>query len=221
MGQTARTLPSAATVVRAIDAVTAKPESASTLTVTSVPMKQVAAIVSAIPNVMMEQPTIEQVLGADLRLAINEGLDKVVIDGFAASGFQAPGTDLLLVSIRKAMSTIMLAGYSPDTVILTPAAAEALDVLVTGLTGGTADFVFGAGRFAPGQLFGLNVRISKTVAAPVVVDASAFGRLYSSPISLSSFEMNDGSTNTTLLRLEGHAAFGVERQTAAIRIAAA
>ncbi len=42
----------------------------------------------------------------------------------AASGFQAPGTDNLLVSIRKAMSTIMSSGYRPDTLILTPAAAE-------------------------------------------------------------------------------------------------
>jgi hypothetical protein len=221
MGQTARTLPTAANVVRAIDAVTAKPESASTLTVTAVPMKQVAAVVSNIPNVMIAQPTIEQVLGADLRLSINEGLDKIVIDTFAASGFQAPGTDNILVSVRKAMSTIMASGYNPDTLLLTPANAEAIDVMVSGLTGGTADFVFGPGRFAPGTLFGLNVRISKTIAAPVVVDAQAFGRLYASPISLATFEMNDGSTNTSLLRPEGHAAFGVERQTAAIRIAAA
>jgi hypothetical protein len=119
------------------------------------------------------------------------------------------------------MTTILASGYNPDTLILTPANAEALDVLVTGLTGGTADFVFGAGRFAPGQLFGLNVRVSKTAAAPIVVDASAFGKLYISPISLATFEEAAGSTNTSLVRLEGHAVFGVERQAAAIRIAAA
>ena len=92
---------------------------------------------------------------------------------------------------------------------------------MTGLTGGTADFVFGAGRFAPGQLFGLNVRVSKTAAAPIVVDSSALGKLYASPISLASFEENAGRTNTTLVRMEGHAVFGVERQAAAVRIAAA
>jgi hypothetical protein len=37
---------------------------------------------------------------------------------------------------------------------------------------------------------------------------------------LARFEENAGKTNTSLVRLEGHAAFGVERQTAAIRIAA-
>lgn len=219
--QTARTLPAAASVVRAIDAVTAKPETASTVTAASVAVKQVASIVSGVPNVMLEQPAIESVIGGDLRLTLNEGLDKLVLDATAASGFQAPGTDQLLVSIRKAMTTIMAAGYNPDTLLLTPANAEALDVLVTGLTGGTNDYVFGPGRFAPGQLFGLNTRISKTVAAPVVVDASAFGKLYVSPISLASFEENAGSTNSTLIRMEGHAVFGVERQTAAVRIAAA
>ena len=39
-------------------------------------------------------------------------------------------------------------------------------------------------------------------------------------LSLARFEENAGKTNTSLVRLEGHAAFGVERQTAAVRIAA-
>ena len=120
-----------------------------------------------------------------------------MLDATAASGFQAPGTDNILVSVRKAMTTIYASGYNPDTLILTPATAEAIDVMVTGVTGGTADFVFGAGRFAPGTLFGLNVRVSKTAAAPIVVDAAAFGRLYVSPISLATFEENAGETNTT------------------------
>jgi hypothetical protein len=80
--------------------------------------------------------------------------------------------------------------------------------------------VFGPGRFAPGTLFGLNVRVSKTAAAPIVVDASAFGRLYASPVALATFEENAGKTNSSLVRFEGNAVFGVERQTAAVRIAA-
>lgn len=99
--QTARTLPSAATVVRAIDAVTNKPEAASTITVVATAMKQLAAVQTGVPNVMLEQDRIESVIGVDLRLSINEGLDKLILDAIAASGFQAPGTDPLLVSIRK------------------------------------------------------------------------------------------------------------------------
>jgi hypothetical protein len=80
--------------------------------------------------------------------------------------------------------------------------------------------VFGAGRFAPGQLFGMNVRVSKTVPAPAVVDSSALGKLYVGPIALATFDENAGKTNTSLVRLEGNGVFGVERQNAAVRIAA-
>jgi hypothetical protein len=64
------------------------------------------------------------------------------------------------------------------------------------------------------------VRYAGRRQAPVVVDAGAFGKLYSSPISLARFEESAGSTNTSTVRLEGHSCFGVERQDAAVRIAA-
>lgn len=219
LSQTARTLPTAASVVRLIDATSNKPEVGGTVAINTVPLSQVAAVQSGIPNIYLEQEMMGAIIGTDLRLAVNEGLDKIVIDTFAASGFSGTANPML-VNIRNAIETIQANGYQPDTVILTPAVSAALDVLVTGISGGTNDYVFGAGRFAPGELFGLRVRVSKTVAAPVVVDASAYGRLYVSPISLATFEENAGKTNTSLVRLEGHAAFGVERQTAAIRIAA-
>jgi hypothetical protein len=218
--QTARTLPTAANVVRAIDAVTNKPESASTVTMVVTSVKQLAAVTSGVPNVMLEQPGIESVIGNDLRLSYNEGLDKLILDALAASGFQAPGTDPLLVSIRKAMTTILGNGYNPDTLLLTPANAEALDLAVTGISGGTQDFVFTPGQFAPGTIFGMQRRVSKTIPAAAVVDSRAFGKLYAGPVALASFEENAGKTNSSLLRFEGNAVFGVERQNAAVRIAA-
>jgi hypothetical protein len=163
---------------------------------------------------------VNSIIEGDLRLALNEGLDKLILDAIAASGFQAPGTDNILVSIRKAITTLQANGYAPDTLLLTPTNAEAIDTMVSGISGGTADFVFGAGSFAPGTLFGLNKRISKTIPAAAVVDSQALGRLYASAVSLARFEENAGKTNTSLVRLEGHAVFGVERQNAAVRIAA-
>ena len=77
-----------------------------------------------------------------------------------------------------------------------------------------------AGAFAPGTIFGLNKRISKTIAAAGVVDAKALGKLYASRVSLARFEENAGKTNTSLVRLETHAVFGLERSAAAVRIAA-
>ena len=84
--QTARTLPSAANVVRAIDAITNKPEAASTVTVVTTSMKQLAAVQSGVPNIMLLQPGIERVIGSDLRLSFNEGLDKLILDAIALSG---------------------------------------------------------------------------------------------------------------------------------------
>ena len=92
--------------------------------------------------------------------------------------------------------------------------------MVSGISGGTADFTFGPGSFAPGTLFGLRRVESKVLAAPVALDSKAHGKLYLSPISLARFEENAGRTNTSLVRLEGHAAYGTERTAAAVRIAA-
>jgi HK97 family phage prohead protease len=218
--QASRTLPSAANVVRAIDAVTTKPEVASVLEVVTTPLKQVAAIESNIPNVYLEQPAFNSVIETDLRLALNEGLDKLVLDAVAASGFQAPSTDPLLISIRKAMTTLLASGYNPDTLVLTPANAEALDTLRATTTASEQYYVFAPGELAPRRLFGLNVRVSKTAAAPFVADSTALGKLYVAPIALARFEVDAGATNRSNVRLETNAVFGVERQAAAIRIAA-
>jgi len=88
--QSARTLPAASTVIRAIDAVTTKPEVSSVLEIVTESLKQVAAIQSNIPNVYLEQPAFNSTIEGDLRLTLNEALDKLVLDDIAASGFQAP-----------------------------------------------------------------------------------------------------------------------------------
>jgi len=119
--QTARSLATAANVVRAIDAVTNKPETGSTLTIVTTAMKQIASVQSAIPNVYLESATFNSIIEGDLRLALNDGLDSLILSAIAGSGFQAPGIDPLIVSIRKAVTTVRAAGYEPDTLILTPA----------------------------------------------------------------------------------------------------
>lgn len=216
--QTARSLATAANVVRAVDAVSAKPETGSTINLTTVPLLQVASIQSAIPNIVLEQPAVNTVIENDLRLAINDGLDKVFLDTVTASSFQTPGANLIL-SVRSAMTTLFAGGYNPDTLILTPADAAALDVLVSGIASGTADFVFSPGQFSP-QIWNLQKRMSKTVPASVVMDSTAYGKMYMSPVSLARFENASGTTNTGNVRLELNACCGVERQAAAIRIAA-
>ena len=214
--QDSRTIPAGTSVIRDIDATSTKPEVSTAGTVTTVPLRQVAAVETNIPNILLEQDSIETIVEVDLRLAIDGGLDQLIKTAVDASGFQAPSTDPLPTSVRKAITTIQGNGYSPDTLLLTPSASETLDTLTRGTV--TSDYVWGAGLPA-GQLFGLNARVSKVIAAPVVVDSRAFGKLYTSPATLARFEVDAGATNRSNVRLELHAAFDTERQNAAVRIA--
>lgn len=218
--QTARTLVAGTTTIRPIDATSNKPEVSSTLDLVNVPLKQVAGVQTGVPNVYLEQPQIETVIENDLRLSVYDGLDELVRAAIASSGNQAPSTDNILVSIRKCITTLRAAGYSPNLIILTPAPSGTIDTMVSGISGGTADFVFGPAQFGPGTLFGIPRVESKVIAAPVVIDTRAHGALYLSPLSLARFEENAGRTNTSLVRLEGHAQYGTERTAAAVRIAA-
>jgi HK97 family phage prohead protease len=215
--QVSRALASAANVVRNIDATTAKPETGSTINVLTVSLHQVANIQTNVPNIYMLQDAVNSIIEQDLRLAINECLDKLVLDAIATAGFHAPTTEDTFTSVRKCITTLQGLGFNPDTLILTPAAAESLDLSKAT----TADsFYQFAPDFAPGSIFGLSRRISKTIPAPAIIDSSAFGKLYASPVTLARFEASNGTTNSANIRMELNATFGVERVGAALRIAA-
>jgi hypothetical protein len=218
--QTARSLATAANVVRAVDAVSTKPETGSTVAIVNTPLNQVANKQSGIPNVFLESQAIHSIVNEDLTLALNDGLDKLVLDKIALSGFRDPSTDNMVAAVRKTITVMRANGYEPNLLVLTPAADEALDLLVSGVTGGTADYVFTPGQFGP-ELWGLTRRVSKSIPASAIVDTRVFGKLYASRVSLARFEENAGATNTSLIRLETHGVFGVERSAGAVRIAAA
>lgn len=129
LSQSSRTLPPAGDVIRDIDETSAKPEVASEVKVDTVPLQQVAAVQTSIPNVVLAQPTINSVVETDLRLALNAGLDNLVEQAILSSTPQELASDSLLVAIRKAITTIQYAGYSPDTLLLPPWDSEELDTL--------------------------------------------------------------------------------------------
>jgi hypothetical protein len=213
--QSTRTLGTASDVVRSIAATTTKPSAQTAGTVTAVSLSQVAAIESGIPNVYLESQGMASIVESDLRLTMNGGLDLLVTTGLATAGTVSKGTFDVLNAVRRGITAVTAGGYTPDVLQIDAAGAEALDLFRDGASPG--QYVFGPGHFAPGQVFGLNVRVT-TAAGTAVVDSSAFGSLYVSPISLARFEENAGATNTSTVRLEGHAAFGVERTSAAARI---
>jgi Caudovirus prohead serine protease len=220
LSQSVRALVAGGTAVRAIDAVSSKPTIGGTVTMTATALNQIASVASGIPNVYLENSDYESIVSEDLRLSYFDGLDFHINSAIvASSGTQTLATDPLLSVIRRSVSLLWSNGYNPDTLLLTPANAESLDLLTSGGTAGwPGAYVFNAGQFGPSQIFGLNRRISKKIANPVVVDSAAYGRLYQSPLSLQRFEENAGATNSSLLRFEGNALFSVERSSAAVRI---
>jgi uncharacterized protein len=214
--QTARSLPAPAH--RAIDATTTKPEVGSTFNILQVPLEQVPGKQSGIPNVYLLQPLINSIIERDLTFQINSHLDFLVLGQLATAGFHDPTPDKTLFdSIRLAVETLQSAGYFPNVLLLDPASATALHLARA--TAADNFFQF-APSFAPDAIFGLNRRIAKGIPHPIVVDTDAFGTLYASPVQLSRWEENFGQTNTSTVRLECHACFGIERPGAAIRIAA-
>ena len=121
--------------------------------------------------------------------------------------------------VRRSISLLWSNGYNPDVLLLPPAPAETLDLMMSGgTTGYPGWYTFGAGQFGPPTVFGLQRRISKNLVSPTVVDSQAYGRLFAGPVSLQRFEENAGASNSSLLRCEGNAVFAVERSSAAVRI---
>jgi hypothetical protein len=89
LSQINRTMPTAASVLRAIDATSNKPETGGTVSSQVLTLKQVATVQSAVPNILLEQPALETMSATDLRLAYNEGLGQAGtgLDG----GLRLPG----------------------------------------------------------------------------------------------------------------------------------
>jgi HK97 family phage prohead protease len=213
--QSSRTLPAGTAIVRPLDSVTTKPEVDTVTELVSQQLSQVAAVESNVPNIHGEQLPFQSMVEVDLRLAISEGYDRLVLNGLAQAGTITAGTADVLTSVRRGISQLATAGYAADTLVIDAAGAEKLDLLQS--SGSEKFWTFGAGNFAPGQIFGLDRRVTKA-AGTAVVDSEAFGRLYASPLQLQRFEVDAGLTNRSNYRLEGHATFGVERLTAAARI---
>jgi HK97 family phage prohead protease len=211
--QSARTLAGTA-VIRPLDSVSTKPETATTVEYQTLQLSQVATVVSNVPRILGAQPLFQSLVEADLRYSINDGLDELVRRGVTTAGTAASVTGDILQKVRRAMTVVGTAGYNADVLAIDPAGAESLDLLQT--SGTEKMYVFNAGAAAPAP-YGLRVRVWKS-AGTALLDSQAFGRLYVSPVELRSFEQDAGSTNRQTVRMECAAGYAVERVSAGLKI---
>lgn len=217
--QLSRTLASPASMQRAIDATSTKPTTSTGAEIESLSLQQVATVNPGIPNVLLARPAFTTMVQQDLRLAFEDAVDDLVVDAIAAADTtpSAFGMDTFS-SVREAIKELTDAGYSPDLVALSSEMHKDLDLFRDGGTNEQYAFATTARQTGIAPLFGLKVAVVKNLVNAFVLDTKAAGRLYLSPVELRSFEENDGSTNTTLVRIEAHGAFGVERPTAITEI---
>jgi len=209
LNQTARTLATPANMIRDIDAVTAKPETALTVELANAPLKQVAHMISGVPNIVARQRPFANLIEGDLRLGLSEALDGMVDDAITAASVPmgSAGADIA-EKIRYAMAAVEAAGYAPDTVALSPTEAVELDLILLQTNNSTG----------VGPLFGLRPRVSKALTLSIVFDSRAFGSLYAGPVEFASFEENDGSTNSRLFRAELNAVAVIDRADAGCEV---
>ena len=209
LNQSARTLATPGDMIRAIDATSTKPESAMTVEMASADLKQVAHKVSGVPNIVGRQRLFRDLIESDLRLGLSEALDKMANDAITAATIPmaSAGTDLAQ-KIRYAAAEVEDAGYAPDTVVLSPAEAVALDLIRLEISNSTG----------VEPLFGLRPRISKSILLALVFDSSAFATLHAGPIEFAAFEENDGASNSMLYRGELNAVVTVDREDAACEV---
>jgi hypothetical protein len=107
--------------------------------------------------------------------------------------------------VRRAITVVEAAGFSPNVVALNPADAEALDLELLALMNSTDTL----------PNWGLQVRVGKSVTTGFVFSSSDFATLHASPIEIASFEENDGGTNSQLVRAELNSIATVDQVDAA------
>jgi hypothetical protein len=210
--QKSRTLASGSDMVRSITAVSDKPETSTVAEVVTAELKQIATISSGTPNVLLANEGFRSWVNGDLRTAYRAALDYHVVERIVAANIAVGGGGANdFEAILYAQEAVRAAGYDPNTVVMSP--ADALAVQLLQLTGGDS---YAFAQTPP--------RIVITPAVGdgegFVFDRGALGILFLSPVSVQAFEENAGATNSSTVRAESNGLFLVQREDAAAYLSA-
>ena len=100
------------------------------MAVVSVALNQIAHILSDVPLVAFAANGILGILESDMRLGVRDALDPLCFAALTAAGLPNNNfaTEPLLEKVRKATTVVAASGYNPDTLAVSPANMEALDL---------------------------------------------------------------------------------------------
>jgi hypothetical protein len=157
--QASRTLATPANMIRAIDAVSDKPETDTASEVVPLPpLKQVANVSSGIPIILFSNDTLRQWIQGDVELAWRFAVDDMIVDaiGAATTASLTGSPTNVFEEILHARATVAAAGYRPNIVVVSP--TDALEIQLLQMTGG-ATYAFSqqlpeARRHAVGRRWG-------------------------------------------------------------------
>jgi hypothetical protein len=211
--QKGRTLATASTMIRAVDAVSTKPETGTETELLTATVKQIATVESGIPNVLLEHSQFRSFIEQDVRLAYNEAVDYHVVTEILAANPSAAtvgGSNPVEVALYAA-EDVRAAGYEPDVLVMSP--GDTLAFTLTQLTGGDS--------YIRTPNLGLRLVTAKNLSDDegFVMDSSAAGQLFLSPARLQAFEENAGKTNSSTVRFESNGLFVVQRVDAIVALA--
>jgi hypothetical protein len=137
----------------------------------------------------------------------DEGSSGPIVDEIAGAsiGSGGGGTNAF-EDVLYSQEVVRASGYSPDLVVVSPADALAIQLLV--MSGGDS-YAFSQ------QLPSFVVTPAVADGAGFVADSSALGTLFLGPFTFAVFEEANGTTNSSTVRAESSGRFVVQRSDAA------
>ena len=216
--QKSRTLPALSDMVRDIVAVTTKPETATQTELVVEELHQIATVESGIPNIMLESDSFRGWINDDLSYAYASAIDYHIVAQIATANpnITTPGTNFL-ETIVAAAEAVASAGYSPSVLAASP--ANLMDLLLMANIGTDGGYLAGGMDSVLSGLRRVAVPALTSLGSAFVLDPSAAGTLYSSPVRMAAFEENSGKTNSSTVRLESNGLFLVQRLGAIAEVA--
>lgn len=116
-----------------------KPESNRTFNYRTTAVQTIAAWIGVSRQILNDQPQLRQLIDTELVYEVEKKLEATLIAGIlawsgiqtrvhATSGLRFDAADTIADTLRRSLTDIYLAGYSPDAIVLHPAQGEAMEL---------------------------------------------------------------------------------------------
>lgn len=209
--------PAAAPVAEVVAEGALKPEATVTLTSVEVDLVTVAHWVEATRKLLSDTPQMRDFIEENLVRGVLDKFERLVADAIAGGTYTTVAGADMLESIRLGVATVENAGYTPNTVLLNPADAAALDLAVwtggNGAVPGIGTSIWGMRMVAVGALTAGTAYVGNFTDG-VVLGYSDMQQLYVTDSDTGIDGVSNFKRNIITLLAEGEGAAAVARPEA-------